>query len=83
MEAFIGPDDIPAAGSNITACGNAEAPIFAQGKVEYVAQPLGVIVATSPSAAAQAAKLVAVQYGHPKVRYLLRHGTLLRVAVVD
>lgn len=67
VEAFIGPDDIPKNGSNMITAGTAQAPIFAQGHVEYVAQPLGLIVASSPSLAAKAAKLVAVRYGHAKV----------------
>ncbi|KAK9795562.1 hypothetical protein WJX73_009750 [Symbiochloris irregularis] len=66
VEAFIGPKDIPKNGSNMITTGTAQAPIFAEGHVEYVAQPLGIIVATSPSLAAKAAKLVAVRYGHPK-----------------
>lgn len=68
VEAFIGPDDIPKGGSNVIMSGSAQAPIFAQGHVEYAAQPLGIIVATSPSLALKAAKLVAVQYGHSKVK---------------
>lgn len=67
VEAFIGPDDVPKGGSNVIQTGAAQAPIFAQGHVQYVAQPLGIIVATSPSLALKAAKLVAVQYRHPKV----------------
>ena len=65
--AFIGTDDIPKGGSNTITCGMAPALIFAEKQVDYVAQPLGIVVATSPAAAAKAAKLVAVQYGHPKV----------------
>lgn len=65
--AFIGPEDIPKKGSNTITVGMTPAKIFAEGKVEYVAQPLGIIVATTPAAAAKACKLVAVQYGHPKV----------------
>lgn len=67
MVAFIGPKDIPKGGSNSILMGSANAPIFAKDKVEYMSQPLGIIVATTPAVAAQAAPLVAVLYGHPKV----------------
>ena len=65
--AFIGADDIPKGGSNAVNCGMTDVLVFAKDRVDYVSQPLGVIVATSPSIAANAAKLVEVQYGHPKV----------------
>ena len=41
--------------------------VFAEDKVEYVYQPLGIIVAETPALAAQAASLVAVQYSHSAV----------------
>ena len=66
--AFIGAADIPKGGANKILIGSGSALIFAEKQVDYVAQPLGVIVASTPSAAAKACKLVAVQYGHSAVR---------------
>ena len=66
---FVGPEDIPKGGSNIINCGSSQAPIFAQDQAMYVAEPLGIIVANSPAVALQAAKLVSVQYNHPKVSF--------------
>ena len=43
--------------------------VFAEHKVEYVYQPLGIIVAETPALAAKAASLVAVQYSHSAVRF--------------
>ena len=45
--------------------------VFAVGKVEYVYQPLGIIVAETPALAAQGAALVAVEYAHSAVRFRL------------
>lgn len=42
--------------------------VFAEDKVEYVYQPLGIIVAETPALAAKAASAVAVQYSHSAVR---------------
>ena len=42
--------------------------VFAAGKVEYVYQPLGIIVAESQALATHAATMVAVTYGHSAVR---------------
>ena len=45
--------------------------VFAMGKVEYVYQPLGIVVAETPALAAQGAALVAVEYVHTAVRLLV------------
>jgi xanthine dehydrogenase molybdopterin-binding subunit B len=63
--AFISAKDIP--GENKVKGGASDAPLFADEKVEYVGQHIGVVVAESPKQAQAAAALVAVRYGHPKV----------------
>lgn len=63
--AFVGADDVP--GENKVGLGGADAEIFASQKVEYRFQPLGLIIAETPSLAERAAKLVHVEYSHPKV----------------
>ena len=66
--AFVGAGDVP--GENkVDLCGG-DAEIFASKKVEYVYQPLGIVVAETPQLAKKAAGLVKVEYSHPKVRRL-------------
>lgn len=65
VHAFVGAEDIP--GSNKVALGGGDAEIFASERTEYIHQPLGLIVATSPQLARHAASLVSVRYSDPKV----------------
>ena len=58
---FLSDTTIPTSGKN-EVCG---APLFADGTVEYVGQPLGIILANSPNLAEHAAALVTVKYGPP------------------
>lgn len=68
MVAFVGAEDIP--GENqINLCGG-DAEIFASKRTEYLHQPLGLVVASSPQAARQAASMVDVQYICKAVRSL-------------
>ncbi|KAK9807521.1 hypothetical protein WJX72_001412 [[Myrmecia] bisecta] len=53
---FVGPNDIPGKNQVYDAC------LFAEDKVEYHGQPLGLILAENPRAAAKAAQLVKVEY---------------------
>ena len=62
---FVGPVDIP--GENLVSLGGKDAEIFASQKVEYMFQPLGLIIAATPQLAEKAAKAVKVTYSHPKV----------------
>lgn len=48
--------------------GATDAALLAEGRVEYMGQPIGLIVARAPRLAEEAAGRVAVRYGHPKVR---------------
>ncbi|BDA48926.1 probable indole-3-acetaldehyde oxidase [Coccomyxa sp. Obi] len=57
--AYIGADDVP--GVNKAATGDAEL-LFATDKVEWVGQPIGLIVAESRALATRAAALVQVDY---------------------
>lgn len=66
--AFLSAEDIP--GENKVKVGASDAPLFADGKVEYVGQHLGIILARSPKQAQDAAALVEVTYSHPKVEFL-------------
>jgi len=68
--AFISAKDIP--GENKVKGGASDAPLFAEERVEFVGQHIGVVVAESPRQAQTAAALVSVRYGHPKVRPRLR-----------
>lgn len=63
--AFICAKDIP--GENKVKGGASDAPLFADGKVEYVGEHIGILLAKSPRQAQKAAALVSVRYGHPKV----------------
>ncbi|BDA47143.1 Xanthine dehydrogenase/oxidase [Coccomyxa sp. Obi] len=62
--AFISAKDVP--GENKVKGGASDAPLFAEDKVEYVGQHIGIVVAETPKQAQAAAALVAVRYGHPK-----------------
>ena len=74
VAAFVGPEDIP--GENLVGLGGMDAEIFASHKTVYLHQPLGLIVAETPSLAEKAAKLVDVNYSHPKVSLLSLQTTL-------
>lgn len=63
--AFISANDVP--GENRIRTGPQDAALFAPSKVEYVGQPIGIVVAESPGAARLASSRVAVTYSHPKV----------------
>jgi hypothetical protein len=63
--AFISAKDVP--GENRVKGGASDAPLFAEDRVEYVGQHIGIVVAETPQQAQKAAALVAVRYGHPKV----------------
>ena len=63
--AFVGSEDVP--GENKVGLGGADAEIFVSQKAEHMSQPLGLIVAETASLAERAAKLVKVEYSHPKV----------------
>lgn len=65
MVAFISAKDVP--GENRVKGGASDAPLFAEDRVEYVGQHIGIVVAETPQQAQNAAALVAVRYGHPKV----------------
>ena len=54
---FVGAGDIPKAGKN-SALGQEQ--VFAEGKVEWVGQPIGLIVAETRAAAERGAQLVEV-----------------------
>ncbi|EIE21740.1 molybdenum cofactor-binding domain-containing protein [Coccomyxa subellipsoidea C-169] len=62
--AFISAKDVP--GENRVKGGASDAPLFAEDRVEYVGQHIGIIVAETPKQAQSAAALVSVRYGHPK-----------------
>ena len=66
--AFISAKDVP--GENRVKGGASDAPLFAEDRVEYVGQHIGIVVAETPQQAQNAAALVAVRYGHPKVPWL-------------
>lgn len=59
--AYISAEDIPEGGVN--SCMGQE-PVFAEGLVEWVGQPIGIVVAENRAAAERGAQLVKV--GHPK-----------------
>ncbi len=63
--AFVSAKDIP--GDNCIRTGPQEASLFAPSRVEFVVQPIGVVVAETLGAARLAASRVAVTYSHPKV----------------
>ena len=66
--AFISAKDVP--GENRVKGGASDAPLFAEDRVEYVGQHIGIIVAETPKQAQTAAALVSVRYGHPKVIWI-------------
>lgn len=57
--AYIGAEDIPKGGKN-SALG--QEPVFAEGLVEWVGQPIGLLVAENRAAAERGAQLVKVYY---------------------
>lgn len=65
----MGAEDIP--GENKVSLGGSDAQIFASDKVHYLHQPLGLIIAETPSLAERAAQLVQVDYSHHQVAVLL------------
>ena len=65
MVAFITAEDVP--GENRVKGGATDGLLLAEGIVEYVGQPIALVVAATQRAAEDAARRVAVQYGHPKV----------------
>jgi hypothetical protein len=64
--ALITAGDIP--GENKVKGGASDSALLASERVEYVGQPLALLVATAPRLAEEAAARVAVEYGHPKAR---------------
>jgi len=56
----VGPEDIP--GENIVPVIYRDMPLLAEDVVRYMGEPIALIAATSPAAAAEAAELVDVQY---------------------
>ena len=63
--AVITARDIP--GENKVKGGATDSALLAAERVEYMGQPIALLVATAPRLAEEAAQRVAVQYGHPKV----------------
>ena len=61
--------DVP--GENKVKGGASDSPVFADGKVEHVGQVIGLILADTPRAAMEGASKIAIQYGHPKVRFFV------------
>ncbi|KAA6423444.1 MAG: Aldehyde oxidase, partial [Trebouxia sp. A1-2] len=61
--AYISADDIPKGGIN-SALG--QEPVFAEGLVEWVGQPIGLLVAANRAAAERGAQLVKVNYTFPE-----------------
>ncbi|KAL0029788.1 hypothetical protein WJX77_000034 [Trebouxia sp. C0004] len=61
--AYISADDIPKGGVN-SALG--QEPVFAEGLVEWVGQPIGLLVAANRAAAERGAQLVKVNYTFPQ-----------------
>ena len=59
--AYISAEDIPEGGVN--SCMGQE-PVFAEGLVEYVGQPIGIVVAENRAAAERGAQLVKVRQQH-------------------
>lgn len=65
VAAFVAAKDVP--GENRVFLGGGDAEIFASERVDYVHQPLGLILADTPEVARKAVALVKVTYSHPKV----------------
>ena len=65
MVAVIAAQDVP--GENRVKGGPTDGLLLAEGKVEWVGQPIALVVAATQRGAEDAARRVAVQYGHPKV----------------
>ena len=63
--AFITAEDVP--GENKVKGGPTDGLLLAEGIVEYVGQPIALVVATTQRGAEDAARRVAVVYGHSKV----------------
>lgn len=57
--AYVGAQDIPQGGKNIAM---GQEPVFAEGKVEWVGQPIGLVVAETRAAAERGAQLVKVSF---------------------
>jgi len=64
---WVSAKDVP--GENKVKGGASDSPVFADDKVEHVGQVIGLILADTPRAAMEGASKVAIQYGHPKVRF--------------
>lgn len=70
---FVGPQDIPA-GPDAAVMAPDPEPLFAWKTVEYVGQPLGLVLATTQSAAREAAQRVRVVYSDADDAHSAGHG---------